>query len=148
MKSITALFLIFNLNVAVSAQNFGTKINNELPIVSLNDAIKKIKTLKDKDIIMTGKIEKVCRKKGCWMTLQNEGQMVRVTFKDYGFFVPTDLQQVPVKIQGKLEEREETVKLARHYLEDQGESKEKVMKINKPVMTYHFIATGVELAKK
>ena len=63
MKSIIALFLIFNLNVAVSAQNFGAKINNELPTVSLNDAIKKIKNYKDKNIIMTGKIEKVCRKK-------------------------------------------------------------------------------------
>ena len=148
MKTIILLFSILNFSVAVSAQNFGTKINNELPQLSLNDAISKIKEIKNKDIIMTGKIEKVCRKKGCWMTLQNKGQMVRVTFKDYGFFVPTDLQKVPVKIQGKLEEREETVKLARHYLEDQGESKEKVMKINKPVMTYHFIATAVELTKK
>ena len=147
MKSIIALFFVFNLSIAASAQNFGTKINNELPEMSLNDAISKIKDLKNKDFIMTGKIEKVCRKKGCWMTLQNEGQMVRVTFKDYGFFVPTDLRKVPVKIQGKLEEREETVKLARHYLEDQGESKEQVMKINKPVMTYHFIATAVELNK-
>ena len=64
MKSIIALFFVFNLNIAVSAQNFGTKINNELPTVSLNDAIKKIKKFKDKDIVMTGKIEKVCRKKG------------------------------------------------------------------------------------
>ena len=37
---------------------------------------------------------RVCQMKGCWMELaaDNDTSGVRVTFKDYGFFVPTDSQ--------------------------------------------------------
>lgn len=36
-------------------------------------------------------ITEVCAKKGCWMTLDLGNDMeMRVTFKDYGFFMPKD----------------------------------------------------------
>ena len=43
------------------------------------------------NVKMLGKITDVCVKKGCWMKLDmGNDKVVRVTFKDYGFFVPTD----------------------------------------------------------
>ena len=38
---------------------------------------------------VTGKIAETCLKKGCWMTIDMEGEeTMRVRFKDYEFFVP------------------------------------------------------------
>ena len=39
------------------------------------------------------KVRRACEKKGCWMELagaEGIGPGMRVTFKDYGFFVPKD----------------------------------------------------------
>ena len=72
---------------------------------NLNSAIKNFKDHSGKDILVRGQVESVCSKKGCWMTLKSKHETVRVTFKDYGFFVPTSLQMTSVQIQGKLFEK-------------------------------------------
>ena len=44
------------------------------------------------NVKLTGTIEKVCQVKGCWMTMPyGEGESMRVSFRDYGFFVPKDV---------------------------------------------------------
>ena len=43
----------------------------------------------------------VCKKKGCWMKVEkSDGTLMRVTFKDYGFFVPKDIAGKNVIIEG------------------------------------------------
>ncbi|MBK6732010.1 MAG: DUF4920 domain-containing protein [Bacteroidetes bacterium] len=40
-----------------------------------------------------GTVTSVCQNKGCWMKLDlGNGESMRVTFKDYGFFVPKEKQ--------------------------------------------------------
>ena len=46
---------------------------------------------RDKIVLTSARVEKVCQKKGCWMGLRNKNQKLRVVFRDYGFFVPTDI---------------------------------------------------------
>jgi len=58
-----------------------------------------------KDILVQGKIADVCQAKGCWMTIKDGKQEVRVEFKDYGFFVPWSAGGKPVRVQGVLEEK-------------------------------------------
>jgi len=51
---------------------------------------------------MTAKVDAVCKSKGCWMKLNLEdGNQVMVKFKDYGFFVPKDIEGKEVVINGK-----------------------------------------------
>ena len=47
-------------------------------------------------------MRKACEKKGCWMELAADakGPGVRVTFKDYGFFVPLDSAGRTAKVEG------------------------------------------------
>ena len=39
-----------------------------------------------------GRVADVCRRKGCWTILRDGDTQVRVRFKGYSFFVPTDSQ--------------------------------------------------------
>ena len=96
---------------------------------------------------MKGVITDVCSKKGCWMTLDmgNE-KTVRVTFKDYGFFVPTDASG-EVIVNGKAFVNEISVDELRHYAEDAGKSPEDIAKIISPEVTMSFEADGVLLKK-
>ena len=69
----------------------------------------------------TATIEEVCQMKGCWMTLKSEsGERIRVTFKDYGFFVPKDAAGREVVIDGfaSLSMLDEAT--AQHYADDSG----------------------------
>jgi hypothetical protein len=55
-----------------------------------------------KTVIVTGLAEEVCQQKGCWMQVVPEaGQKgIRMTFKDYGFFVPKDAGGMTVRAEG------------------------------------------------
>ncbi len=76
------------------------------------------------------------------MVLETEKKAIRVTFKDYSFFVPYKLQNKDVLVQGELTEHEMDVKEAKHYAEDAGEKSDH---ITKAVKEYRMVATGVTL---
>lgn len=96
---------------------------------------------------MKGKITEVCSKKGCWMKLDmGNDKIVRVTFKDYGFFMPLDASG-EVIINGKAFVKETSVADLKHYAEDAGDSPEDIAKIMSPEVTLSFEADGVLLKK-
>ena len=103
-------------------------------------------TLKIGDTIatkMSGKISEVCSKKGCWMKLDmgNE-QIVRVTFKDYGFFMPLDASGNTI-VNGKAFVSETSVSDLKHFAEDAGKTPEEIAAITSPQKTFGFVADGV-----
>ena len=96
---------------------------------------------------MVGKITDVCSKKGCWMKLDmGNDKDVRVTFKDYGFFVPTDASgEVVVNVKAYVSET--SVDDLKHYAEDAGKTPEEIAKITEPEITMSFVADGGLLKK-
>lgn len=92
------------------------------------------------------KVNSVCKKKGCWMKvdLQN-GDEAMVKFKDYGFFVPKDIEEREVVLNGKAYVTEMSVEDQRHFAEDGGQSPEEVAAIVAPKRTLSFLADGVVL---
>lgn len=107
------------LNAAMKAKNFGTSIR------------------------VTGSVTEVCKVKGCWMMLRDGKSKVRVTFKDYGFFMPKNLVGRKVALEGVLTEETLTEKDARHYAEDAGKSAKEIAAIVGDQKEYSFEATGV-----
>ena len=97
------------------------------------------------------KIKNVCQKKGCWMTIDiGNGETMRVTFKDYGFFVPTDNAKMVGKeviFQGTAKFETVSVEDQKHYAEDAGDSKEKIDAITEVKSTLSFEAVGVLVPK-
>jgi hypothetical protein len=96
-----------------------------------------------------GEIVEVCQKKGCWMTVKkDDGSVVRVTFKDYGFFVPKDAAGKWVVMEGIAFYDTLSVSTLQHYAEDAGKPAEEVAKITEPEYKITFEAEGVIIKNK
>ncbi len=96
-----------------------------------------------------GEIKEVCTKKGCWLTMDlPDGESMRVTFKDYGFFVPTTSQGFPILLEGIATRVTTDVETLRHFAEDEGKSAEEIADITEPKVEITFEATGVIIKDK
>jgi hypothetical protein len=94
-------------------------------------------------ITIIGTIADVCQKKGCWMVVSDGTAQMRITFKDYGFFVPTDSQNRQVAIRGVVTIEEIPEDLAKHYAEEsKGEDPDA---ISGPQRVITMVATGVRI---
>lgn len=131
-------------------QHFGEKID-EAGVISLDNMLTKVSageagTMKIKT---TAEVDAVCQVKGCWMTVKKpDGKTMRVTFKDYGFFMPTDIAGKTVIIEGEAKVDTTTVDMLRHFAEDEGLPQEEIEKITEPEVDVTFIADGVILKDK
>ncbi|MEM7655749.1 MAG: DUF4920 domain-containing protein [Bacteroidota bacterium] len=96
-------------------------------------------------IKVTGEIDAACKVKGCWMTMAlPNGEDMRVKFKDYGFFVPTDAAGDIAVMEGIVAMDTLSVEEARHLAEDAGMSEEEAEEtITEPKVELSFEATGV-----
>ncbi|MCS7037651.1 MAG: DUF4920 domain-containing protein [Saprospiraceae bacterium] len=101
-------------------------------------------------IKVVGRVGEVCQKKGCWMTIVAENTdmpEMRVTFKDYAFFMPKDLAGKRVVIDGFAYISETSVEELRHYAEDAGKSPDEIAGITEPLRELAFEAAGVLVLK-
>ena len=98
--------------------------------------------------VVEAKVTEVCQSKGCWMKVElPNGESMRVTFKDYGFFMPKDLAGKTVTMSGVAKKEETDVETLKHFAEDAGKSEEEVAQITEPKLDYKFIASGVKLGE-
>ena len=101
---------------------------------------------KDKDSInvkLSGEITGVCQMKGCWMTMNVGDEELRITFKDYGFFVPKNSSGNEAVIEGALYKKLVDVEMLKHYAEDAGKPEEEIEAITEPELQFVFEASGV-----
>lgn len=131
---------------ATSAQKntFGEGVADASKAVALDSVLTKAESHKDKDVLVKGKVLKVCRKKGCWFVLQgaDKSKSIRITMKDYGFFVPTDCNGRDATVAGKLVVKTISEKMRKHLAEDEGKDPSN---IKGDVTEYNLVATGVVL---
>jgi len=132
----------------IAYQSFGKEIivTDALPASRMAEHYKSMTVGDSVNSKMTAKVDAVCKSKGCWMKLSLEdGNQVMVKFKDYGFFVPKDIEGKEVVINGKAFVNEVSVDEQRHYAEDAGKSAEEIAAITEVKKTYSFEADGVLL---
>lgn len=121
-------FSYFSLFILVLAcqqesefETYGASFDRE-GAFQLDQAISDFSANDTTEVKLIAKIDQVCQVKGCWMTLKAaDGEPVRVTFKDYGFFVPKDAGGKKVIIKGAATVKELDEETARHYAEDAGQ---------------------------
>ncbi len=104
-----ALAVVFavGLPLAAGAQELvkrGAAIGDS-PVVDLAQALRSIASYADRTVTVEGTVNRVCQMKGCWMELVPAGadRGIRVTFKDYAFFVPTDSRGASARLEGIFE---------------------------------------------
>ncbi|WP_300437016.1 DUF4920 domain-containing protein [Christiangramia sp.] len=131
-------------------ESYGAKISKEGSFSS-SVMLEKFEGLRSGDTIkekFRTTINSVCQKKGCWMVLELPGvDDVRVTFKDYGFFVPEDVIGKEVIVRGKAFVQITSVEEQRHYAEDAGKPVDEVVAITEPLKSFGFIADGILIKK-
>ncbi len=95
---------------------------------------------------VTGVVQDVCQVKGCWMDvkLTNDTRM-KVRFRDYGFFVPKNLNGKKVVFEGTAYQEVISVADQQHYLKDAGKSAAEIKAIVQPKKEITFVADGVQL---
>ena len=91
----------------------------------------------------TTKVNEVCQSKGCWMLLDLGEDEAMVRFKDYGFFMPKNIADREVIVNGKAYVSEMSIDEQRHYAEDAGKTQEEIEAINEVKKTLSFEADGV-----
>jgi hypothetical protein len=127
---------------------FGAPVSAAGPVLAATAVLADSSKYDDKDLKLSGTVSGACQKKGCWMTLgggEPGAQTIRVTFKDYGFFVPKDCLGKKAVVEGHFKVTTMSVAEAQHYAEDAAKEGAPVKKVTEPQKTYAMVATGVEL---
>jgi hypothetical protein len=130
---------------ATAEQFFGDKItaDSAQPIAGMKNLMGNQTEMKMK---IEAPVDAVCQKKGCWMDLKTtDGEPIRVTFKDYAFFVPKDAAGKEAIVEGVAKIEETSVADLQEYAKDAGKSKEEIAAIKEPKKELVFEASGVIL---
>jgi hypothetical protein len=127
---------------APSARDFGAGLTLEKP-TGLADVVQQPERFGDQPILLRGRIVDVCQHKGCWTLLRDGDATVRVRFKDYAFFLPTDCVGEEALVEGVVTIEIVSEETARHRasesrFEDPG-------RVEGPQREVTFTASGVRL---
>lgn len=167
MKKLNLKFLVLLLAVACSPQkqetadtttevaeepaaevkltgNFGGEISGE-NAVTTTQLLAELEESDSVAIKVKSEILKTCAMKGCWMNLAlTDEEQMRVTFKDYGFFVPKEgVEGKTAIIEGYAQKVTTDVETLRHFAKDEGKSQQEIDAITEPKNEITFVASGV-----
>ena len=123
------------------AESFGARLDDSIPEVSLGEIANAGGDYVGQSVRVVARVAKVCQKKGCFFFAQEGDAVVRISFKDYGFFVPTDISGKRVTLVGDVVAREVTAEEASHYADDIGADAPPV----KQGEVYEIVASAVRV---
>jgi hypothetical protein len=129
-----------------AAKTFGAPISPG-PTLSLADVLTAPERFRDQSITVEGHVRSACTRRGCWMEVAEGADPklsgCRVTFKDYGFFVPTDSAGSTAKVQGTLGVNTLPAERVAHLESEGGQFPHK--NPDGSATELRLVATGVEL---
>ena len=123
------------------SETFGAPIEGLPEIVALSDLLQSPDQYLETTIAVKAKVAKVCQKKGCFFIAQQDSDVIRVAFKDYGFFVPTDIGGREFTLVGELARHKISPKQAQHLSKDLGEKGSVTSGVR-----YEIVATSVRVS--
>ena len=95
-------------------------------------------------VLVEGVVRRACSQMGCWMELaasSEGGPGMRVTFKDHGFFVPTDSAGARARVAGRVEISPLSAAQAEHLRAEGGSMSAGAQR------EVRLVATGLELRR-
>lgn len=124
-----------------TSETFGAPLNAELDKVAFPNLILEPAKYVGKPLQTETEITKVCQKKGCFFIAQHEQSIMRISFKDYAFFIPTDSSGKRVQLSGNIIEKQRSEEQAEHFKQDLGNSADAI----KTGQVYEFVADSVRI---
>lgn len=145
MHLVLVLVNLFSIKqLSAASQSFGETFTNKAQKIQIAQ-IKDSKDIEsDKLFHLEAKVEKVCEKKGCWMFLTDGKERIRVTFKDYSFFVPLSLEGKTIQTEGIIKKVRRSIADQKHFLKDEGKSESEIAKVTKDLHIFEFEAYSVK----
>ena len=149
MKRATiATLLVLSATVAFAGETItrGAALSSKAKVVPLAKVLAEPDAHTKEPVIVEGVIGAACERKGCWMQLASEPGKpgVRVTFKDYAFFVPLDSKGMQARAEGVTVVKKLSKKEADH-LEEEGAKLTR--NSDGTANEVSFVASGVELTR-
>ena len=135
-------------NKAEVVGTYGEEINDN-GVISVSEMEAQLAKSDTVFVKVKGEITSTCAMKGCWMNLvMADGEEMRVTFKDYGFFVPKEgMEGNEAMIDGMVTRTITDVETLKHYAKDAGKSAEVIDAITEDKEELAFVANGVIIYK-
>jgi hypothetical protein len=100
------------------------------------------KDVSKEPVQVSGTVDSVCQKKGCWLVMKDGEAQARILMKDHAFNVPMDSKGKPVVVEGTIEARNFTEAQVKHLEKDAGGDPAKV---GGERTEFVLTATGLEL---
>ena len=125
-------------------EEFGTPMDDSRGAVTLRELVSNDDRYLNREVLLTTRIAKVCRKKGCFFIARDGDAVARVTFKDYAFFIPTDSAGKMVTLAGTFTRQQLNEAKAKHYATDLGEQAADAPTAS---LEYQIVATSVRIPK-
>lgn len=124
----------------------GAAISADAKAIPLADVLAKAGEFAKTPVVVEGVIKQNCENKGCWMVLAPamDKDGVRVTFKDYGFFIPLDSKGMKARAEGVTTIKTLSKTEADHL---EGEGAKLNRNADGTANEVSFVASGVELRK-
>jgi len=92
---------------AGAALHFGAPIDATRKAEAITAVLANPEQFQGRPLLVEGHVRRACSRRGCWMELAEASDPklpgCRVTFKDYGFFVPTDSAGATARVDAQLE---------------------------------------------
>jgi hypothetical protein len=119
------------------------------PAATLSEVLAAPERFAGSTVLVEGVVRRACSRKGCWMELaagpEPTGPNCRVSFADYGFFVPKDSAGARARVEGTVEVKR--VKPAHvEHLESEGGTFQ-TKGADGSAVEVHLVASGVELRR-
>ena len=131
------------VEVTADYEVFGSTFTQAEDPLSLGDLMKDNQAYIDQEVLVETRIAKVCQKKGCFFVAQEGASTVRVSFKDYSFFIPTDSGGKNVVLLGTFSRKSVSKEQAEHYAADLGEK----AAATPEKYEYSIVASGVKIPR-
>lgn len=129
------------VEVANGFETFGVPLDGDRPVVTLRYLLAHADDFAGEPVQVSVKVGKVCQKKGCFFIAHDADVSLRVAFRDYAFFVPTDTGGKYVTLVGELVRRERGADEAAHLAQDAGGASDAL----RPGEAYEIVASGVRI---
>ena len=131
------------VEVTATHEIFGSALPETGTPLAFADLMKDNEKYLDQEVLVETRIAKVCQKKGCFFVAQEGPSTARVTFKDYGFFIPTDSGGKNVVLLGTFSRKSMSKEQAEHYAADLGEAPPAAPE----EFEYSIVASAVKIPK-
>lgn len=125
---------------------YGEDAKSTATVVTFADLVASPEKYENMEVVVTGNVNDVCAKEGCWLVLGDGSKEIMVKTL-HVFVVPKDCYDNTAVVNGVFNVKEITEEQARHFNDESKKTKIKSEDIKGPQKMFVIKAVGIKLSK-